>query len=170
MSASPSPRTLHPGSCPDLEQEILNCAPRLRRFLRRLGGSVDGVDDLLQEVFARALRFRGSFDPDRGTLENWLMQTAFRTFLDQRSAAAKRPGFLGDAASVPDRESDPVEIADEIGHALRPLSPIERDVLLRFHRDRQSIREIAATLTLPEGTVKSHLHRARQRIAREDRS
>jgi len=38
-------------------------------------------------------------------------------------------------------------------------------VLLRFHQREESVAEIASLLALPEGTVKSHLSRARHKLA-----
>ena len=43
--------------------------------------------------------------------------------------------------------------------------PKSREVVERFHRDGQSVATIGSELGLPEGTVKSHLHRARRRLA-----
>ena len=49
---------------------------------------------------------------------------------------------------------------------LEHLDTTEREALVRFHARGESVREIATSLGLPEGTVKSHLHRARQKLAR----
>jgi len=56
-------------------------------------------------------------------------------------------------------------VGESVEALLMPLAAVERDVLLRFHRDGRSVREIARALGMPEGTVKSHLHRARRRLA-----
>jgi DNA-directed RNA polymerase specialized sigma24 family protein len=48
---------------------------------------------------------------------------------------------------------------------LAVLRPLEREVLLRFHQNMESVREIALATDMPEGTVKSHLSRARRRLA-----
>jgi DNA-directed RNA polymerase specialized sigma24 family protein len=50
-------------------------------------------------------------------------------------------------------------------HIVAGLAPRERDVLLRFHVDGESVAEIAAALCVPIGTVKSDLARARKRLA-----
>lgn len=51
------------------------------------------------------------------------------------------------------------------GAAVYAVVAIERRVLLEFHQDGRSVREIARALGSPEGTVKSDLHRARRRLA-----
>jgi RNA polymerase sigma-70 factor (ECF subfamily) len=50
---------------------------------------------------------------------------------------------------------------------LARLSSLERALLLRFHAQGRSVHELAAELGLPEGTIKSHLHRARRKLAED---
>ena len=165
MTASDPSRTrgaLH------VAQRIPDLAPRIRAFLRRLCGSGTDVDDLLQDVMERAIRYRHSFDPANGTLESWLLKTAFRRFLDHREKTGKQPQTNAEVDRAgPD--VDAIDLRDQVGHALRQLTPIEQDIVLRFHHRRETIVEIAAALSMPEGTVKSHLHRARRKLAEADR-
>ena len=149
------------------DAELLAELPRLRSLLRRLAGARGDVDDLLQEVWLRAQRYRASFDPGR-PLRGWLATTAYRVFLDARARDGRMPVNAGNAtdAWLAPAAPDPAE-REQVERLLARLRPIERDVLLRFHRDRASLAEIAAELSLPEGTVKSHLHRARAKLAGE---
>jgi RNA polymerase sigma-70 factor (ECF subfamily) len=131
---------------------------RLLGFLRRLcGANADA-----EEVW----RLRASFDPD-GNAEGWLLQAAFRTFCDHR---ARRRRVVAGSATEPDAlpapsAPCPVELRDEVARSLAALPAIERELLLGFHRDGLSLRELAERHALPVNTVKSHLHRARQRLA-----
>jgi RNA polymerase sigma-70 factor, ECF subfamily len=155
-----------------LEARLVAEMPALRRFSERLlargaagpGASCrESADDLVQEVLHRALRYRHAFDRERA-LAPWLRRTALRVFLDTRARTA--PQELG--ATVPELAAparDELEQREQVAHMLAPLAPVERDVLLRFHRRGESVREIAAELELAEGTVKSHLHRARRKLA-----
>ena len=59
---------------------------------------------------------------------------------------------------------------DTVEELLGRLSPVEREVMVRFHQREQLIVEIARELRTPEGTVKSHLHRARRKLAQNTRS
>lgn len=52
----------------------------------------------------------------------------------------------------------------EIKDLIRSLAPIDSEVLTAFYVDQMSVREVAACLALPEGTVKSRLFKARQRL------
>lgn len=169
--AMPASGSSHPAADPfpvdPFTADLLALAPRLRAFLRRLSGA--DVDDLAQETWARAWRSRTSFDSDCGDLAAWLMRIAFRTYLDHR--AKRRPDALGDRDVVGGLPAHVVATQrDEVEVALACLSTIERDIVLRFHRDRVPVAEIAGALRMPEGTVKSHLHRARVKLAERGRA
>ena len=147
-----------------LEARLVAELPRLRAFLRRLGGA--DCEDLSQEVMAKALRYRDSFDESRA-LGPWLRVAALRIWMDHRDRAQREPAVLGelDPAAVPEGDLEDGELLQVL---LARLATVERAVLLRFHRDGETIREVAAALGLPEGTVKSHLHRARRKLAALD--
>jgi RNA polymerase sigma-70 factor (ECF subfamily) len=95
------------------------------------------------------------------------LKTAVRVHLDHRRRRSRAPEELGDRAEhlLAAPLVDP-EARDLVENLLQRLSPIERTVVLAFHRDARSLREIAQSLDMPLGTVKSHLHRARIKLAR----
>jgi RNA polymerase sigma-70 factor (ECF subfamily) len=152
------------GGAPErLESRLAAEIPGLRVYLGRLAGR-DG-EDLVQDVLARALRYRDAFD-GRSDLAPWLRRIGLRVWIDQRRRASRTPlrepmpADLSAAAGV-----CVAETRDELEQLLAPLSQVERAVLTRFHGAGQSVREISAALAMPEGTVKSHLHRARRALA-----
>lgn len=154
-----------------LEGRLTASLPRLRRHLARRR-PVPGIelDDLAQEVLARALRYRARYDPRRA-LWPWLRTLAERVRSDQRTAGKRRAAPLSALDPQPPEPAARgdgcarVDADDELERLLAPLSAREREVLVRFHQHGQSVRAIAAALALPEGTVKSHLSRARRRLA-----
>lgn len=153
----------------ELETVLATCRARLESFARRLcRGDVD-PDDLVQETMERVWRYRGSWDPT-GNSEAWVLRTAFHAFLDLRRRAERGPRALPDCEPPPPEPACPTEIRDEIEHALRDLKPIERDLLLEFHRDGRTLQELADRHGLSINTVKSHLHRARRKLPGGDES
>ena len=48
---------------------------------------------------------------------------------------------------------------------LSALPDVQREVITLFYLQEHSVKDVAAMLDLPEGTVKSHLHRARRALA-----
>jgi len=149
-----------------LEEQLTAEIPRLRGFLRRLEGRpAPDVDDLVQESLTRALRYRETFDARRA-IWPWLKRTAFRVFLDQRDRDRVHPSSGEELVEeLPAWDVDRAAQREQVHRLLDALAPLERDVLLRFHRDGLSVAAISGELGLPEGTVKSHLHRARRRLA-----
>ena len=158
-----------PADAEALELGLARLQPRLRQHLASPRRRVRGVDpaDLAQEVHVRALRYRASFEPGRA-LWPWLVRVAERVVSDQRAARAPEAHDQACIEAAPDARRDPredVDAGDALARGLACLDERERRVLLEFHREGRSVREIARSLALPEGTVKSHLHRARRRLA-----
>lgn len=159
----PTPRSSDLRDEAAFDRFLAELRPRVLGFLRSLHRQE--AEDLLQETYARAWRSRARVDgSDRPA--SWLLRIAFRAFLDFRSKQRPAPAVALDE-ELREGAPGPVQqaVARERSEALlSQLPPREREILLRFHRDGQSIAAIAAALALPAGTVKSHLHRARQRL------
>ncbi len=162
---------LRADSKPSLEELLILELPRLRIFVQRLTrGASPAVeaDDVVQETAARALRFRASYDAQR-PIGPWLCKMALRLVLDRRAAAQRDESQRAEFARANARESASVAVAALDPESLEcwtaRLSSVERDVLMRFHQRGENLREISMSLRMPEGTVKSHLHRARKKLA-----
>jgi len=146
--------------------------PAVHRYLaRRLG--VDLADELAAEAFAVAFAKRHRYD---GAFENagpWLFGIATRLAHrhwrreERELRAYARTGL--DPASQPDDErvaarADSAVAGPALAAALASLTRDERDVLLLHAWEELGYPEIAAALSISLGTVKSRLHRARERV------
>ena len=147
----------------DFGRRLAEALPRLRQHCARRAPALD-ADDVAQEVVGRALRYAGSFDEQRA-LWPWLRQMAERCLSDAFSKRAGEPESLEAVEVAVEPPASQLDELDELRAVLGRLRPVERDVLVRFHRGEQSVVEIAAALGCPVGTVKSHLSRARRRLA-----
>lgn len=139
---------------------------RVLGLLRRL--CPREAEDLLQETLARAWRYRDTCDLGSNP-PGWLLQVAFRTFLDHR--ARKRREVVADDAAVRlacRTPHDATALRDELQRSLHRLSTLQRALLIGFHQEELSLHDLARRHGLPLGTVKSHLHRARRRLVRPD--
>jgi RNA polymerase sigma-70 factor (ECF subfamily) len=139
--------------------------PAVRQFLLRLAGGDADADDVMQETLAKVWRHRARFDPAKNG-DGWLLQAAFRCFCDHRKRRRAAPAADGADAVASPAAPCPTELRDELRHRLRALDPLARALLLGFHGEGRSLKELAQQHGLPLNTVKSHLHRARLRLHR----
>ena len=120
-------------------------------------------DDVVQDALVRAWRRRETFDPDRGTARTWLLalvagearRTRVRIWHRQRSDDAAN----ATVGSAPDRERDL-----DVQRAVASLPRRMRLAVELFYFVGLSTAETAAVMGVSEGTAKSTLHDARQRL------
>jgi RNA polymerase sigma-70 factor (ECF subfamily) len=151
------------GERPAFEALIHRWSGPLRRHLQRVMGDQDVADDLLQDVWLRVLQGLARLqDPSR--FRSWLFSIAHRAVMDHlrgRYALGHEADVDSQdlASDVPDEEQVQAHIDIERGLNLLPVT--EREVVTLFHLEQLSLSEVAASLSIPVGTVKSRLHRAR---------
>lgn len=137
------------------------------------------AEDVVQEAFYKVLRSVGTIrEPDR--LSNWLHVLVSRCAIDALRNLHGSQAFPSDnIAELVDRSWNPrppsfpnpeeaaiaVERSESLMRALKSLPPVFRQVVVLFYYRGLSISEIAEAMQTAEGTVKSRLARARQRLA-----
>jgi RNA polymerase sigma-70 factor (ECF subfamily) len=134
---------------------------------RRVGSSL--ADDLAAEVFAQAFRVRDRYRPLTDDARPWLLGIAGKLVARHRRAEARALAALQREAAAAPREaasSDPADGACWLAAGLRHLSRRDRDALLLMAWGELSYEEIGCALDIPVGTVRSRIHRARQKLAR----
>lgn len=147
-------------------------APALHRYAaRRLGGP--DADDVVAETFHIAFRKRDRYDPARPDARPWLWRIAanlvrrhHRTETRHYRALARTgvdPVLEGFADRVSARV-DAQSVSKPLAAALAGLSARDRDVLLLVAWGDLTYEEVASVLSVPVGTVRSRLHRARKRV------
>lgn len=128
--------------------------------LRRLGDP-ETAEEVVQDTLVRAWRHADRFDPDRGSLATWLFAIASNLTVDRMRRSAARPRAVATLEAVDppldDAAVDRALEAWQMASALRGLTDAHRDVIVEAYYRGHSVKEIAARLDIPAGTVKSRL-------------
>lgn len=127
----------------------------------RIGAGPD-ADDVTGEAFARAVRYRDSYDPSKGAALDWLIGIARRCIDDARRGRAQKPD-PPDAVASGDLEEDTVSRLALWG-AVGRLGERDRELIaLRYGADL-SARQIGRQLEMATNAVEVALHRALGRL------
>jgi RNA polymerase sigma-70 factor (ECF subfamily) len=121
-------------------------------------GDRGAAEEIVQEVFLRAWRHCGRYDPGRAAVRTWLYQIARNAIIDSRRRASARPGLLQHEQSAEAESGETLEQAMlgwQVAAALERLTPEHRQMIRMAQFRGLTMREIAAHTGLPLGTVKS---------------
>ena len=158
----------------------------LYAFLRQFLNHQDMVEDTFQETFLQLFTSRDSFDTSR-PLRPWLFTIAANKAKDalrkrQRTAAihigaiaeSQEMSFddvlntlTSDSSTMPDEELQKSETASLVGQIITDMPENLREILILAYFDKFSYKQMARILSIPIGTVKSRLHTAVGRFAKE---
>ncbi len=146
----------------------------------RMAGNHDDAADLAQEAFLKAFRALPSFK-GQSSFSTWLYRIVTNTCLDEKRRLAKKPPVIsldkrlemddGELAlTLPGNSPDPLkatldgELQREIQALLDKLTAEQRIVIIMRDIEGYSYEEMAITLQLSMGTLKSRINRARSKL------
>lgn len=164
----PAPADWTPPSWDDVVREH---SARVYRLAYRLTGNQHDAEDLTQDVFIRVFRSLSTYTP--GTFEGWLHRITTNLFLDmvRRRQRIRFDALADDAAErlsgrepTPDRQLDDQLLDSDVQTALDALPPDFRAAVVLCDIEGLSYEEIAATLGVKLGTVRSRIHRGRAQL------
>jgi RNA polymerase sigma-70 factor (ECF subfamily) len=118
------------------------------------------AEDVTQDIFLKLWRALPDYDA-RASPGTWLYTIARNTCLSASRADSYRKSVPLDAIGEPAAAVQAVFADMELERCLERLSEIQRTVITLFYLQGRRVDEVARMLGIPEGTVKSHLHRAR---------
>ena len=153
---------------PTWEEIVTQHSPRVYRLAYRLTGNPHDAEDLTHDVFIRVFRSLNSYTP--GTFEGWLHRITTNVFLDKmrRKQRIRFDALPEDAAGrMASREPGPEQtyhdthFDDDVQRALDALPPDFRAAVVLCDIEGLSYEEIATTLGIKLGTVRSRIHRGR---------
>jgi len=156
---------------PSWETVVRDHSARVFRLAYRLTGNTHDAEDLTQEVFVRVFRSLDSYVP--GTFEGWLHRITTNLFLDMarrrqrirfEGLADETESRLGGSEPTPAQAFDDRHLDGDIHAALKALAPEYRAAVILCDIEGLSYEEIADTLDVKLGTVRSRIHRGRAQL------
>ncbi|MBK7404019.1 MAG: RNA polymerase sigma factor [Phycisphaerales bacterium] len=145
---------------------------QLYAYILRLCGRPDVAEDIVQEAFVRVLTNLDRFD-DRYRFSTWIFTIARRLYVNamqklkpvyESEIVNAWQGGGGEPGAVMMRTEIGNNARDELQRVLQMLPEDQREVVVLFHQLDWTISQISEHMEMPEGTVKSHLHRGRKRL------
>lgn len=158
----------------------------VRRHLASTVRDANAAEDLVQEVFLRVWTRAEQWD-ERGAFKAWLFRIATNLALNHLRSVSRRreqpleipvdvddeederaaPAWMMDAAALgPDAALEQAVQRELFQQLVNELPEEKREVFRMVYQEDRDIREVAETLGIPEGTVKSRLHYATKRLVR----
>jgi RNA polymerase sigma-70 factor (ECF subfamily) len=139
--------------------------PHMRSFARSLVRNHQAVDDLVQNTLLRALEKQHLWQP--GTrLRSWMFAIMHNLYVnDVRKSVVRGVEILPEkvALMTPATQVSTIEFRD-LRRILATLPEEQRRVVMMIYVEELSYEEVSAILSIPLGTVRSRLHRARDTI------
>jgi RNA polymerase sigma-70 factor (ECF subfamily) len=160
----------------------------LYAFLKQFLNHQDMVEDAFQETFLQLFTSRASFDTSR-PLRPWLFTIAANKAKDalrKRQRTAATPiGTIADSqemsfdevlnaltadSTMPYEKLQENELSSQVGQVIADMPENLREILILAYFNKFSYKQMAQILSIPIGTVKSRLHTAVGRFAKEWKS
>jgi RNA polymerase sigma-70 factor (ECF subfamily) len=165
-----------PGALATADTTVLDLFDRHHRRLyllaRRLTATADDARDLVQDTFLRVARASRSAPHDSSAAEAWLVQILVNVCRDQWRAKATRrrldAQFLptSDWVKAPGDPETTLTAQATVWWALRQLAPRRRATIVLYELEGVGIAEIGRLLGVSPVTVRWHLSRGRNELAR----
>lgn len=135
--------------------------PRVRGWVRRRIGP-ERADEVTQDVMLRAWRAAPRFDPSRSTATTWVFAIARNRVVDVLRKSGRPAPEPDDPAYVPglDEVADSKLRAERVRSAIASLPRNQSTIIRRAYFEHRPLPEVARSLDIPLGTVKSRVRLA----------
>ena len=142
---------------------VLTHQSAVRLVIRRwTGGDEAWADDLAQETFIRAYHGIMNFRGDSKFL-TWLCQIAYHVFVEQKRKLRPETELTDESGLNPARG---LNLEADLAQAMACLSTMEQAAITLCFQNEFTHGEAAKIMDIPLGTLKSHVNRAKEKLAR----
>ncbi len=144
---------------------------RVYRLALRFTGSIPDAEDLTQDIFLAVYKGMAFFRGD-SALGTWIYRIAMNHCLEYRRKRrlesvpydSELTLTSTDWREDPEKAAGKREVSEKVEAAINCLSPLHRDVVVLHELQGMTYQEVAVTLNVPVGTVKSRLSNAFRRL------
>ncbi len=151
------------------EQLYREQAPRVYALARRMAGSPDRAEDLVQEIFLQAHRKLPGFKGE-AAIGTWLYRLALNHCIDyvrgRQARTARLTDPLEDGAGEPAARRDSLVARIDLERAIEQLPDGCREAFVLHDVEGLEHKEVARQLGIAEGTSKSQVFKARMKLRR----
>lgn len=156
----------------EIENLIDSLGPRLYRYFQHKGAG-DASSDCVQDTFLRFLQKADRFDPLRGDSTAFIFGIAHHIYQENERKKRRWLWIFNRDLEESDDKIDQIDLQTELeersrrrslDEILKTFPKLLQDILYLHYDEELSTREISEALNVQESTVKSHLHRAREKL------
>ncbi len=148
-------------------QKVLNLYKgRIFSYVYRIVRNYHDAEDITFDTFIKCFKSLASFDRSK-SFSTWLFTIAHNQTIDFLRKHKQEYEYFDERYAVKDDFVQEYEIKkriEKIDQALAKLPPLDRELVILFHREEYSYQEIHDILKIPISTIKTRLHRARKRL------
>jgi len=135
------------------------------------------AEDLTQDILIRIYQNLRSYRSEAGSFQNWILRVARNLIIDHYRQIRRYPQTGGseeletmnlkdDKVPNPQRAAEQTEASKFLQDGLQSLSPELKEAIVLRDLEGMAYQDIAELLSVPEGTVKSRINRARLELAK----
>ena len=158
------------GDAQAFDQVVALYQTRVARLASRLLGWRGDVEDVVQDVFLTALSKARGFRGE-SSLWTWLTIITLNRCRNQQRRAKlfemfrlRRTSTYADTVLAADRPALEDEISRQVRSAVASLPRIDREVIVLFYLEEQSVEQMSQTLGASRNAIEVRLHRARRKL------
>ncbi len=148
--------------------------PRIFSYVLRTIRNYHDAEEITLDTFVRGFKSLKSYDPGK-VFSTWIYTIAHNLTVDFLRKNRRHYEHLSDQqieemeiadakASEPANDYNKHVKLSKIEQAMAQLAPIDREIVILFHKEEKSYQEISAILKIPETTIKTRLHRSRLKL------
>ena len=162
-------REHRPAAC---ERLFMEYGPMVFRMVQRIVTRREDAEEVYQDVFVKALRGIGGYDPRQASLATWLNRIAYHEALNFVRGQKPTILYIDDSAlgtnlmEAPDEAPQDEDTIRQLEQALAKLPPHEQAIVSMFYYDNMSLADMAYVTGSNPSTLGSQLSRIRKKLYR----